>query len=212
VLNGRYLAAGNGRFAFLTIPLKRQKEKANMLNERIFTFITRLLTSRWARRDDGRHSPYEDCAMACLGPFQLSTNDCFVLDQPAERAITLAQNQTQDFYLASRPCVLLVDDDNDSPDVRPYYTAALDALGVSYDVFNAAGGNGLDVDKAGGSGKRSSLALPGWRWPTPTPPTGRRCSSASSIFLAAATANRPSSTMSPHHQCLCGRFCAGLRR
>ena len=62
--------------------------------------------------------------------------------QPAERIITLDQAQTQDFNLASRPCVLLVDDDNDSPDVRPYYTAALDNLGVSYDVFNAGSGNG----------------------------------------------------------------------
>ena len=51
-----------------------------MLNERIFTLITRLMTSRWARRDDEHHSPYEDSAMARLGPFQLSTNDCFVLD------------------------------------------------------------------------------------------------------------------------------------
>ncbi|MBK8988055.1 MAG: M20/M25/M40 family metallo-hydrolase [Chloroflexi bacterium] len=70
--------------------------------------------------------------------------------QPTERAITLDQNQTQDFYLASRPCVLLVDDDNDSPDVRPYYTAALDALGVSYDVFNAGSGNGPSLDEMTG--------------------------------------------------------------
>jgi len=62
--------------------------------------------------------------------------------QPAGRTIYLDEDQTQDFYLASRPCVLLVDDDNNSPDVRPYYTAALDALGVSYDVFNAGSGNG----------------------------------------------------------------------
>jgi hypothetical protein len=67
--------------------------------------------------------------------------------QPTERAITLDQNQVQDFYLASRPCVLLVDDDNDSPDVRPYYTTALDALGVSYDVFNAGSGNGPALDE-----------------------------------------------------------------
>ena len=32
--------------------------------------------------------------------------------------------------------VLLVDDDDNSPDVRGYYTAALDALGVSYTVWN----------------------------------------------------------------------------
>ena len=51
-----------------------------MLNERIFTLITRLITSRWVRQYAEHHSPYEDSAMACLGPFQLSTNDCFVLD------------------------------------------------------------------------------------------------------------------------------------
>ena len=32
--------------------------------------------------------------------------------------------------------VLLVDDDDNVPDVRSYYTAALDALGVSYDVWD----------------------------------------------------------------------------
>ncbi len=62
--------------------------------------------------------------------------------QPTGRSIHLDGNQTQDFYLASLPCVLLVDDDNNSPDVRPYYTAALDTLGISYDVFNAGSGNG----------------------------------------------------------------------
>lgn len=59
-----------------------------------------------------------------------------------ERAIVVDQSQTQDFALLPLPCVLLVDDDNDAPDVRPYYTAALDNLGISYDVFNAGSGNG----------------------------------------------------------------------
>ncbi len=34
--------------------------------------------------------------------------------------------------------LLLVDDDNNFPDVRPYYTAALDALGVSYAIWDTA--------------------------------------------------------------------------
>ncbi len=51
-----------------------------MLNERIFTLITRLMTSRWARQYDEYHSPYEDSTMASLGPFQLTANYCFVLD------------------------------------------------------------------------------------------------------------------------------------
>jgi hypothetical protein len=51
-----------------------------MLTERIFTLITRLMTSRWARHYDEHHSPYEDCTMASFGPFQLTANYCFVLD------------------------------------------------------------------------------------------------------------------------------------
>ncbi len=42
--------------------------------------------------------------------------------------------------LASAPssCVLLVDDDQDNPDVRPYYTSALDALDITYDAWDTA--------------------------------------------------------------------------
>ena len=36
------------------------------------------------------------------------------------------------------PCVLLVDDDQDGPDVRIYYTSALDELGETYDVWDVA--------------------------------------------------------------------------
>ncbi|MFN2134187.1 MAG: FG-GAP-like repeat-containing protein [Anaerolineae bacterium] len=39
------------------------------------------------------------------------------------------------------PVVLLVDDDDNSPDVRPTYEAALDALGVSYDVWDTGTSN-----------------------------------------------------------------------
>ena len=37
------------------------------------------------------------------------------------------------------PAILLVDDDNNSPDVRGYYTAALTALGQDYDVWDTGG-------------------------------------------------------------------------
>ncbi len=37
------------------------------------------------------------------------------------------------------PCVLLVDDDQDNPDVRPYYTSALNEVGATYDVWDVAG-------------------------------------------------------------------------
>lgn len=36
------------------------------------------------------------------------------------------------------PCVLLVDDDQDGPDVRIYYTSTLDELGATYDVWDLA--------------------------------------------------------------------------
>ncbi len=37
------------------------------------------------------------------------------------------------------PAILLVDDDNNSPDVRGYYTTALTALGQDYDVWDTGG-------------------------------------------------------------------------
>jgi len=39
---------------------------------------------------------------------------------------------------ANQACVLLVDDDQDGPDVRIYYTSTLDELGVTYDVWDMA--------------------------------------------------------------------------
>ena len=61
--------------------------------------------------------------------------------RPAAREITVDQNQVQNFILEPLPCILLVDDDNNAPDVRPYYTAALDTLGYDYDVFDVGGGS-----------------------------------------------------------------------
>ncbi len=57
-----------------------------------------------------------------------------------ERPIVVDQDQTQDFALEPLPCILLVDDDNNAPDVLPYYTTALDNLGYDYDVFDVGGG------------------------------------------------------------------------
>lgn len=62
--------------------------------------------------------------------------------QPESRPILLVEDRTEDFILNTLPCVLLVDDDNNSPDVRPYYMNALDALGIDYDVFDVGGGGG----------------------------------------------------------------------
>jgi hypothetical protein len=45
-------------------------------------------------------------------------------------------NVSEDYYLEPLPCILLVDDDGDGPDVRSYYTDALDDLGVDYQVWD----------------------------------------------------------------------------
>jgi hypothetical protein len=52
--------------------------------------------------------------------------------------VTAGASVVVDFAL--EPSVLLVDGDDDSPDVRSSYTAALDAIGVAYEVFDTAGG------------------------------------------------------------------------
>lgn len=58
--------------------------------------------------------------------------------QPAERVIVVDHDQIQDFSLDPLPCILLVDDDQDGPDVRSSYTQALDALGLEYDVWDVS--------------------------------------------------------------------------
>ncbi len=49
---------------------------------------------------------------------------------------TSADSPVFSFTTRSIPRVLLIDDDDNSPDVRPFYTAALDALGEDYDVWD----------------------------------------------------------------------------
>jgi uncharacterized repeat protein (TIGR01451 family) len=60
---------------------------------------------------------------------------------PDSREIVLDSDRTEDFVLNPLPCVLLVDDDNNTPDVLPYYTSALNSLGIDYDVFDVGGGD-----------------------------------------------------------------------
>lgn len=62
------------------------------------------------------------------------------MHQPASRAIVLDGDRIEDFVLNTLPCVLLVDDDNNNPDVLPYYTNTLNSLGIDYDVFDVGGG------------------------------------------------------------------------
>jgi PKD repeat protein len=56
----------------------------------------------------------------------------------ATRDIILSANQTQDFELELIRCVLLVDDDQNDPDTRSYYTSTLEILGVDYDIWDVA--------------------------------------------------------------------------
>jgi hypothetical protein len=58
------------------------------------------------------------------------------LHRPEDRPIVVDHNQNQHFALEPLPCILLVDDDGDNPDVRSYYTNALDNLGLDYDLWN----------------------------------------------------------------------------
>jgi uncharacterized repeat protein (TIGR01451 family) len=74
------------------------------------------------------------------------------LHRPEQRSIVLDQDQTQNFSLLTLPCILLVDDDNNSPDTLPYFTTALDTLGYEYDVYDvsSSGGNGPPLDQIQG--------------------------------------------------------------
>lgn len=56
--------------------------------------------------------------------------------QLEERQIVADHDQAQMFQLLPLPPVLLVDDDDNAPDVRSAYTAALDSLGYEYDVWD----------------------------------------------------------------------------
>jgi subtilisin family serine protease len=74
------------------------------------------------------------------------------LHQPEERVVVLDHDQVQDFALEPRPCILLVDDDNNQPDVRPYFAAALTSLGYDYAIFDVGdgGANGPSLDEMEG--------------------------------------------------------------
>jgi serine protease AprX len=57
-----------------------------------------------------------------------------------------AASSAWSFTTADKTGILLVDDDDNAPDVRGTYTAVLDALGVSYDVWDT--GNGVSEPDA----------------------------------------------------------------
>ncbi|HEX9091180.1 MAG TPA: carboxypeptidase regulatory-like domain-containing protein, partial [Anaerolineales bacterium] len=58
------------------------------------------------------------------------------LHQPETREVVVNDNLTEDFLLNPLPCILVVDDDQDGPDVRSQYTTALDDLGLGYNVWD----------------------------------------------------------------------------
>ncbi len=60
------------------------------------------------------------------------------LHRPEDRPIVVDHNQNQNFALEPLPCILLVDDDGNGPDVRSYYTSALDELELDYDVWDVS--------------------------------------------------------------------------
>jgi hypothetical protein len=60
------------------------------------------------------------------------------LHLPGWREIVVDQDQTQNFILEPLPCILLVDDDMNDPDVRSYYTSVLDNLGYDYNVWDTS--------------------------------------------------------------------------
>lgn len=51
---------------------------------------------------------------------------------------------TTNFITGPAPTILLVDDDDNEPDVRPRYTAALDGLNERYDLYDSKLNGGLD--------------------------------------------------------------------
>ncbi len=61
-----------------------------------------------------------------------------ILHLPEERQVVVDADKTENFILPHVPCILLVDDDANSPDVQSYYTAALDILGYNYYVWEVS--------------------------------------------------------------------------
>ncbi len=55
---------------------------------------------------------------------------------PLTQDVALSADTTLDFVLAPYPPVLLVDDDQNSPDLRSYYADALAQMGMAYDVWD----------------------------------------------------------------------------
>jgi PKD repeat protein len=69
---------------------------------------------------------------------------------PEDRPILVDHDQIQDFALDPLPCILLVDDDQNDPDVRSYFTSALNDLAYDYNVWDiSTQGDPEEVDLGG---------------------------------------------------------------
>ena len=72
------------------------------------------------------------------------------MHRPQEHPIHIDGAQQQDFSLEMLACLLLVDDDQNNPDVRSAYTQALDAMEVGYDLWNLSSAGDPTVDELAG--------------------------------------------------------------
>jgi len=71
--------------------------------------------------------------------------------QAAAREVLMADaDQTQNFSLPPLPPVLLVDDDQNNPNLQTYYTGALDQISVAYDVWDVAVAGAPSADDLAG--------------------------------------------------------------
>ena len=84
-----------------------------------------------------------------------------ILHLPETRTVVVDANKTENFILPHVPCILLVDDDANSPDIQSYYTAVLDSLGYGYYVW--------DVSQAGSPGADDLMGYSMVLWYTGAP-------------------------------------------
>ncbi|MGB9724538.1 MAG: carboxypeptidase regulatory-like domain-containing protein, partial [Chloroflexia bacterium] len=82
--------------------------------------------------------------------------------RPTERVVVVDHDQTQNFSLEPLPCILLVDDDQNGPDVLSYYTSALDTLPYGYDVWDVVAQG--DPSAADLLGYRIVIWFTGYPW------------------------------------------------
>ena len=71
-----------------------------------------------------------------VGTYTLNVTS--ILHLPEAREVVVDADKTENFILPHVPCILLVDDDANSPDVQSAYTTVLDSLGYGYYVWEVS--------------------------------------------------------------------------